>query len=115
MSSFLFVHRSGNVTCSKSQYSYWGCDSNHPTLLIILTDQNNKELAPEALAVSKAGSYTLAGCTSSSSALVFCAPKKPHCVFANSELRLWYGPDLLGHNEHDNGGKTCAEVYRLLA
>ena len=66
-------------------------------------------------AVNKYWAYNLAGYTSSSSALVFCAPKKPHCVFANSELRLWYGEDLRGYAEGDNGGKTCADVYGLLA
>ena len=115
VSSFMFVHRSGKVTCNKSQYSYWGCDPKSPILLVILTDQNNKILAPEASAVHKSGYYKLAGYTSSSSALVFCTPKKPHCVFANSELRLWYGEDLRGHTEGDNRGKTCADVYGLLA
>ena len=118
VSSFMFVHRSGKVSCAKSNnalFSYWGCNQNHPNLHTILTDQNNKILAPEASAVNKYGAYKLAGYTSSSSALVFCAPKKPHCVFANSELRLWYGEDLRNHGEGDNGGKTCADVYGLLA
>ena len=116
VSSFMLVHRSGTVTCNKSQYSYWGCVPNNPALFVILTDQNNKELAPETSTIHKAaGYYTLAGYTSSSSALVFCASKKPHCVFANSELRLWYGEDLRGHTESDNSGKTCADVYGLLA
>jgi len=114
----MFVHRTGKVSCSKSSkaaFSYWGCDPNHRNLIAILTDQSNKILAPEASAVSKHGYYTLAGYTSSSSALLFCAPKKSHCVFANSELRLWYGEDLRGYTEGDNGGKTCADVYGLLA
>jgi len=114
----MFVHRSGKVSCAKSHkadFSYWGCRQNYPTLMAILTDQNNKILAPEASAVNKQGNYKLAGYTSSSSALVFRARKKPHCVFANSELRLWYGEDLRGYTESDNGGKTCADVYGLLA
>ena len=115
VSSFMLVHRSGKVTCGSKQYSYWGCSPNVRTLRTVLTDQNNKILAPEASTVNSGGSYTLAGYTSSSSVLVFCAPKKPHCVFANSELRLWYGEDLRGTSESDNGGKTCADVYGLLA
>ena len=115
VSSFMLVHRSGTVSCYKGANSYWGCAPNHNWLSTVLTDQNNKILAPEASTVSKAGAYGLAGYTSSSSALVFCAPKKPHCVFANSELRLWYGEDLVGHTESDNGGRTCADVYGLLA
>ncbi|XP_078346584.1 uncharacterized protein LOC144631871 [Oculina patagonica] len=115
VSSFMFVHRTGTVSCNKSQYSYWGCAPNNPSLGAVLTDQQNKILAPATSKVSSAGWYNLAGYNSSSSILVFCAPKKPHCVFANSELRLWYGEDLRGHTESDNAGKTCADVYGLLA
>ena len=116
VSSFMLVHRSGKVSCHKSYYSYWGCVSNKPQLHVLLTDQNNKILAPKASTVNnKYGYYYLSGYTSSSSALVFCAPKKPHCIFANGELRLWYGEDFRGNSENDNGGKTCADVYGLLA
>ncbi len=119
VSQFMLVHRTGTVTCnknSKGAYSYWGCIPHTARLEVILTDQKNKILAPDASKVhSKFGRYTLAGYTSSSSALVFCAPKKPHCVFANSELRLWYGEDFRGYAESDNAGKTCADIYGLLA
>ena len=116
VSSFMLVHRSGKVTCGGKKYSYWGCTPNIRQLHTVLTDQNNKILAPEASTVnSKYGYHYLAGYTSSSSVLVFCAPKKPHCVFANSELRLWHGEDLRGNSESDNSGKTCADVYGLLA
>ena len=116
VSSFMLVHRSGKVSCRKKHYSYWGCTPNHRHLHTVLTDQNNTILAPDASTVnSKYGFYYLADYTSSSSALVFCAPRKPHCVFANSELRLWYGEDLRGYTESENRGKTCADVYGLLA
>ena len=118
VSSFMLVHRSGKVTCNKSDkshYSYWGCLPNHEGLIVLLTDQNNKILAPEASTVSKGGWYNLAGYSSSSSVLVFCAKNKPHVVFANSELRLWYGEDWVDGTESDNGGKSCADVYGLLA
>ena len=119
VSQFMFVHRSGTVSCyktSKGHYSYWGCALNHGTIFVVLTDKQNRILAPAASTVnSKSGRYNLAGYTSSSSVLVFCAEKKPHCVFANSELRLWYAEDLKGYSEGDNGGKACADVYGLLA
>ena len=118
VSSFMLVHRSGTVSCARSNkglYSYWGCAPNSARLETILTDQNNKILVPKASTVNKHGKYNLAGYTSSSSVLVFCAPKKPHCVFANSELRLWHGEDLRDSTESDNGGRTCADVYGLLA
>ena len=121
VSSFMLVHRSGTVTCDKKGYSYWGCAPNVNGFSVLLTDQNNKILAPEtSTPVSKGGWYHLAGSgadySSSSSVLVFCAKKKPQCVLANGELRLWYGEDLRGPgSESDNGGKTCADVYGQLA
>jgi len=119
VSSFMFVHRTGTVTCNKSQYSYWGCAPNHKNLAVILTvlaDNQEKILAPAASKVdARTGWYNLESYHSSSSILVFCVPKKPHCIFANSELRLWYGEDLKGSTESDNGGRTCADVYGLLA
>ena len=114
VTSFMLVHRSGTVSCNRKAYSYWGCTANHVDISVALTDGQNRILAPTALANIKTSWYRLAGYTSSSSALVFCVPKKPHCVFANSELRLWYGEDLKSQTESDNGGKTCADVYGLL-
>ena len=113
VSSFMLVHRTGSVSCNKKQYSYWGCIPNNPSLNVVLTNHQNKLLAPAV--TNRGGWYNLGGYTSSSSALVFCAPKKPHCIFANTELRLWYGEDLRGYTESDNGGRTCADVYGLLA
>ena len=117
VSSLMLVHRSGTVTCyniHKNNYSYWGCRANSTDLRVILTDDENKILVPSA-PLHKWGGYALPGFTSSSSAIVFCTPKKPQCVFANSELRLWYGEDFLDYSEGDNGGTTCADVYGLLA
>ena len=114
--SFKLVHRSGKVSCLKTRadsYSYWGCWHN-PHLAAILTDQNNNILAPEASIVQGNGRYNLPGYSSSSSELVFEKSGKPHVIFANNELRLWYGEDLRGHTEEDNDGKTCADVYGLL-
>ena len=118
VSSFMLVHRSGTVSSSKSNkatFSYWGHTPSSGSLAAVLTDKQNKILAPDASKVDKNGWYTLAGYTASSSILVFCTPKKPHCVFANSELRLWYGEDLRDRSESDNGGRACADVYGLLA
>ena len=117
----MLVHSTGTVTCNKClpRCSYWGCTADTKGLSVILTvlaDQQEKILAPAASKVSAhSGWYNLEGYTSSSSVLVFCVPKKPHCIFANSELRLWYGEDLKGYTESDNGGTTCADVYGLMA
>ena len=117
VSSFMLVHRSGKVSCDKRDpeyFSYWGCLANSTDIRVVITDEKNKMLAPSETSLHKYGGYTLEGFTSSSSAIVFCAPKKPHCVFANSELRLWYGEDFLDSTEGDNVGTTCADVYGLL-
>lgn len=114
--SFKLVHRSGNVTCLKTRansYSYWGCWRN-PHLAAILTDHSNNILAPDASIVQGNGRYNLPGYSSSSPELVFEKSGKPHVIFANNELRLWYGEDLRGHTEGDNDGETCADVYGLL-
>ena len=114
--SFKLVHRSGKVSCLKTRansYSYWGCWRN-PHLAAILTDHSNNILAPDASIVQGNGRYNLPGYSSSSSELVFEKSGKPHVIFANNELRLWYGEDLRGHTEGDNAGKTCADVYGLL-
>lgn len=113
VSSFMVVHRTGSVTCNKKGYSYWGCGANASGLGVVITDHANKLFAP--ISTDSGGWYSLLGYTTSSSVLVFCASKKPHCIFANTELRLWYGEDLRGFTEGDNGGKTCADVYGLLA
>ena len=112
MSSFMLVHRSGTVTYDKKDYSHWGCVPDVNLFSVLLTDQNNNILALDATPpVSKGGWDHLAGSgadySSSSSVLVFCPKKKPQCVFANRELRLWYGEDLRPpDSESDNGGKT---------
>ena len=115
---FMLLHRSGKVTCRRSNDgSNWGCNPDQAGLSTILTDQQNKILAPAASKVSENGWYTLAGYKSSSPFLAFCAqlPCQPVVIPANSELRLWYGEDLRGYTEGDNGGETCADVYALLA
>ena len=118
VSQFMFVHRSGAVSCREGvEGTYWGCNPNQDALAAILTDKENAILAPEASKVSETGWYTLEGYTSMTSALVFCAqlPCQPVVIPANSELRLWYGEDLRGSTEGDNSGETCADVYALLA
>ena len=116
VSSFMFVHHNGTVSCrgkAKSR-SYWGCRPDTTALGAILTDQQEKILAPAASKVSQNGWYRLEGYTSLSSLLAFCVSEKPHHIIANSELRLWYGEDLTGFTEKDNSGRTCADVYGLL-
>ena len=112
--SFMFLHRSGKVSCFKTASSFWGCEANGARLGVVLTDDRNNILEPVASNVSPAGWYTLPGYTSSSSVLVFCPKKTPLCILRNQKLRLWYGEDLRASTESDNSGKTCADVFALL-
>ena len=116
VSSFLFVHRTGSVTCNKkNNTATGGCFPNHHGLVVILTDHQIGILAPAASKVNKYGWYSLSGYTSSSSVLVFCAPQKPHCIFANTEFCLWYGEDLRGFIENDKGGRRCVWCVGLIS
>ena len=104
------------VSSTKHNYNYWGGTPKGLELGVLLTDQSNKLLPPQSLIVSKGGWYKLAGSSGSSPVLLLCASKKRQCVFANSELRLCHGEDLRGPaSESDNRGKSCADVYGLLA
>ena len=104
------------VSSTKHNYNYWGGTPKGLELGVLLTDQSNKLLPPQSLVVSKGGWYKLAGFSGSSPVLLLCASKTRQCVFANSELRLWHGEDLRGPaSESDNRGKSCADVYGLLA
>ena len=104
------------VSSTKHNYNYWGGTPKGLELGVLLTNQSNKLLAPQSLAVSKGGWYKLAGSSGSSPVLLLCASKKRQCVFANSKLRLWHGEDLRGPaSESYNRCKLCADVYSQLA
>ena len=90
-------------------------DKGLSVILTVLEDHQEKILALAASKINPQGWYQLEGYTSSSSILVFHVPKKPHYIYAASELRLWYEEDFKNFTESDNGGKACADVYGLLA
>ena len=60
--------------------------------------------------------YRISGYTGNSRAMTFplgnnAALRTHLCLFHTQELRLWYGEDLYGFTERDNGGRSCADVY----
>ena len=115
MTAIKLVHKSGTVTCRVEKFglSNWGCGDDQ--LNTIVTTTNDKVVFPKGVNM-KHGWYTLAGFTSKSSELVLKNPTGNNKVSKGQTLRLWYGEDLTnsdeGHTtEHDNSGKSCADVY----
>ena len=49
----MFVHRSGKGPCNKKDCSYWGCVLDANVIGVLLTDENNKILAPEAAQLTR--------------------------------------------------------------
>ena len=45
--------------------------------------------------------------------LVLSVFSHPRWVSSGQQFRLWYGEDLTDYTEHDNGGRSCCDVYAL--
>jgi hypothetical protein len=132
------VYRSGGVSCNfkgRGKYSYWGCDqkttSTLSTFITTATNGGRSSIA-DIVAPSKAHIvsqnlwYTpFDDNWSQSSELTFTASAQqgPTNVYngqqagryAKGNYLIWYGEDLGDRSQHDNGGKTCVDVYYLKA
>lgn len=109
--TFKLVHLSGKISCSTaaSRYSYWACDKGD-LLQTFLTDDSNTVVFPQLPDIT---SYRLPGMHSESPELTFDNLTVPLRVEPGQEFRVWYKEDLQDVSEHDNGGKTCMDVYAL--
>jgi len=107
--AFKLVHTSGQVNCrsSKSGLSFWGCGTD--IISIAITNTNDQLIVPYKLGGRPW--YKLPGYDSKSPRLVFGNPSNFNKVTAGQKLRLWFGEDLRHHNERDNSGKSCADIY----
>ena len=111
------IHLSGYVTCShRLLWSFWGCGNhylvkNHVSLAI--TTSSNALLMPPYAFFTYNGRWSeLNGYNSFSDEIIL--PRfSPYSVYSGQQLRLWYGEDLVGYTEHDNGGLVCCNVYVL--
>ena len=116
------IHLSGYVMCQAgypSYWSFWGCGTNPAVknhVSVAITTSNNALISPPSLFFTYAGGAgnwaELPGYNSYSPEIVL--PRfSPYKVSAGQELRVWYGEDLAGFTEHDNGGWACCNVYAL--
>ena len=111
ISSFKLVHLRGSVSCSKrkNRSSNWGCAVGE-ALVTYVTNARNKIVFPQ---VSEGNWYKLSGIWSNSTELTFNNLTVPMKVSTGQQFRVWYGEDLKGQTEYDNGGKTCVDVFAL--
>ena len=111
ISSIKLVHLSGRVSCAARQnrFSNWGCDVGE-NLATYITNVSNKIVFPP---ISGVKTYKLSGIWSNSPELTFNNLTVPMKVSTGEQFRVWYGEDLKGQSEHDNGGKTCSDVFAL--
>ena len=121
--SFKLVHLSGSLSCTPSQpSSYWGRDNSwlgEKKLLTVISFQNRSALL---LADYRSQgdpclyySYKIEGVGVNESELRFNKLPSPISVSVGQEFQVWYGEDLKNCGEHDNSGKTCADVYAWYA
>ena len=118
--TFKLVHINGSVRCNPSYQSYWGCshrayEEKRLTTVITTTAKDALSLADyskdEAGCNLKYYSYQIDGITENSPELVFNNLSPPLSVSVGQEFQIWFGEDLSDCTEHDNSGRTCADVY----
>ena len=112
------VYLSGYVTCNNrklSYWSFWGCGDNAlHRLNAIITTSSNTVITPVSpfLKEGTKNWYDLPGYNTYSPEIIL--PRfSPYSLNSGQELRLWYGEDLVGSTESDNGGLVCTDVYAL--
>lgn len=114
------VYLYGYVSCytpDPIHWSYWGC-ANHryvkQRVSVAITTSGNHVLLPASQLASDPGLWTtVPGYNSESPELVLSFYSHPRPMTPGEELRLWYGEDLRGSHEGNNGGRVCCDVYGL--
>ena len=113
------VHLYGYVSChihNANNWSFWGCGHGLKDLVnVVITRSSNYILLPPNQFIgNRAGKWSkVPGYNSFSPEIVLSVFSHPNYMFARTQLRLWYGEDLVNYTEGDNGGRVCTDVYLL--
>ena len=113
------VHLYGYVTCHKynaDNWSFWGCGHRVKDLVdVVITRSNNQIILPANQFIgNRAGKASkVPGYNSFSPEIILSVFSTPLSLPAQTQLRLWYGEDLVNYTEADNGGRVCTDVYVL--
>ncbi|KAL9960940.1 hypothetical protein ACROYT_G034448 [Oculina patagonica] len=116
IAGFKLVHLSGYVSCDTSSvrnWCFWGCAYSY--INVVITASDNHIILPLSQFFTHGGGGTwfkLPGYTTLSPEIVL-PFFSPYWVNSGQEFRLWYGEDLVAHNETNNGGRVCSDVYTL--
>ena len=100
------VHLDGKVSCGKA-WAKWGCNPGRKKLRVFITDASNTIIIPKP----EGGSYEIPGYNSSSSEIIITDIPNPLYLSSGQDLRLWFGYDLFDHDEDDNNGTVCTNVF----
>ena len=115
------VHLYGFVSCNvpnANHWSFWGCGYGASRMVnVVITTAFNSIILPPSQFMQfahSAGKWSkIPGYDSFSPVLVLSRFSSTYHVYAGHQYRVWYGEDLVGFTESDNGGRVCADVYLL--
>ena len=115
----MLQHVSGFLTCNvhhEQLNSLWGCNAHHQshtftTWITTTLDQDGVIFPGSSVHLHANKHYDLPRYDNTQSKSVILNTDKAHAVEKGEELRVWYGEDLFGRTERDNGGKACVEVW----
>ena len=117
LAAIRLVNLHGYVSCDsrkKNYWSYWGCGSYNPQQInVVITDDANNVVLPQAELILNDSKWAIIPGYNSVSPELVLSFFDPKSVQSGQQFRLWYGEDLMGHAEGNNGGKACIDVYAL--
>ena len=114
------VHLYGFVSCnigSNYDWSFWGCGHNKGSVNIVVTNAANQIILPSNQFFENSSKWSRVTVPYYNAAfapeLVLPVFSHPRRVYKGQQFRVWYGEDLTDQTEHDNGGRSCCDVYVL--